>query len=193
MPYYPQPPQTIIGQLYKFEYTHVSIHYVPSIIAASGITSFQAQGFPLRLVIKSPSSKLPGLKQSLSTTQTIIIPVNGLIDLHLVPSSLYSPEGLYSVSLFETGNNIPLSKTNWRVPYSNHPVTQTIVRGPSDMDYVSETIPMIGATTSFQGGDFTIEDGYIRWALIRPNEGDSYQITYTPPVTLDQLVVESLG
>lgn len=161
---------------------------MPSVIS-DDINVFQATNLPLRLEIRNPTSKLPGHTQAYSAKTVVLIPVDGVVKLKLIPSTLYTPQGYYDVTVMEKGNKIPLEIMKWLVPYVSGEYTKHIVRGSTDRDYVEGLEDLDVSSVSF-GSDYTLEGNYIVWGQVAPTLGESYIIEYRKSLNLSEVIVE---
>ena len=195
---YPSPPLVLPRTYLPITYTPIIIKYVPAVIADPGLSSTESISNPLRLVIHSPTSKLPGIEQSISKPISFNIPPNGLIKLKLLPSNLYIPVGKYTATIFEKGNKAYLERSIWVVPQSPAILSTTITRGNSDLDNITNLNIFSISSIDYKNIDSSISNTYtyeldgnsLVWGANRPPEGTRYTIMYQPAVTLNELIKE---
>jgi hypothetical protein len=187
--YYPgyfYPPRIV----FQFQYTPIIINVVPSVLLVD-IQKNEIDPRPKKnqyIKIISPTSKLPGNKQSLQNTTIFPIPNNGVLKFKLLPSHLYTPYGDYNVYIQDSYHaRLHNEHMTWRVPVCPIHMKATIVHTD---DPNGDLIPynnIYEIASCSRSGDYHLDNNYIIWDTNTPQIGETYQITYQPGVSLREL------
>ena len=188
---YPTPPLVAAEGTYQFSYTTIYIKYVNPVIS-DGTSVEAGSAFPLRMVITSPTSRLPGHEQAYSSKSIVRIPVSGEVRLKLVPTDLYTPEGFYTVQIFEKGNKIPLETMTWKVPSINRYTTRLVTRGEANSDYIKDLNQLDIFYVSLDG-EYATDGEYLTWVNTPPADIINYFIRYRRKLTLRDILVDRAG
>jgi hypothetical protein len=181
-PGYPNPPLIQPSLIYKFKYTPILIEFVPGVII-EGDTPDTDNRY---MKITTPTSLLPGAKQSLKDEKIIPIPSTGILKFKLLPSKIYSPIGQYKVGLYKKGSSLPVDEMIWTVPYAPNPISVTLQHNPGG-DYLGST-PIYEILKINRTGEYHIENNTIIWDSNPPTVGETYNVELQPGVSLDRLV-----
>jgi hypothetical protein len=138
--------------------------------------------------ISPPRSVRRGVKQYLCDSIVFPIPEDGVVRFKLPPSMLYLPRGRYIVEFFRSGSQIPFDTQRWLVPAIPKRQSYTFTYDESDPD---PTLPLYvwSIDSVSPAAEFVANYNTLIWlAETRPAFGTSITATYTPAVTLDQLI-----
>lgn len=140
------------------------------------------------LRVSPPRSVRRGVKQYIADSVVYPVPEDGVVRFKLAPSNLYFPKGRYIVEFFRAGSKIPIDTQRWLVPAIPKQLHYTFTYDETDPNPV---LPLYvwQINTVSPASEFVANYNALVWTVEnRPSFGTTITATYTPAVTLDQLM-----
>lgn len=167
-------------------YTPVLVEFVPAVRLAGEPPQPPET---LWLEIYAPAVGLAGYQHTLPRRWRVPVPVNGYVQLELIPTTLFLRQHPYVAKLYR-GNNTHADLTQyWRVPAFEKWQSYDVVRGngPDPVPpYVFSGLDIPG----YEGWGY--QNNAIVWSggPNQPSPGSAYTVRYRQPLALTDIIVQ---
>lgn len=183
---YSSVPYALSGPAYgsgDWDYCPIIIQFEPAVL--------DAQGDPLpgdryRLKIKAPVSNRRGVRQSMKSEYFIEVPENGLVQLRLMPSDRYIPNGEYEVLYYVENQVNPIDTQKWIVPAKPGARHYSFVW---DGNPPALPVDLFSVTQMSPYYEFTYSYNEILWTAEPPPQNTEIEILYQPAASLQELLI----